>query len=154
MLEDKANLVLLQRLMTVPTLESYVANGQDAVAQWAQSRFRHRGKPLDGPPMPPRPPSKGVFADEGRTTRHDRTSTRDAKVTTTTGVTPEAAPVAGADDEGAGGEDWWCVKAAGGNGGLDIWVMHEGNWKSVTEELGDDESYVIQVRTQEASVRT
>lgn len=57
-----------------------------------------------------------------------------------------------AGDGGAGGEDWWCVKAAGGNGGLDIWVMHAGNWKSVAAALSDNESYVIQVRMWKAEL--
>lgn len=145
MLEDKASLVLLQRLMTVPTLESYVANGGKTVAQWAQLRFQQRNRPPDASPTPPpRAPSEGVLVDEDRTSRHDRTTTRNEKVATTT-VT-EAAVAVEVSDGGAGGEDWWCVKAAGGNGGLDIWVLHEGNQKSVTEKLSDNESYVIQVR--------
>lgn len=162
-LEDKANLVLLQRLMKAPTLESYVARGRQTVAEWAQSRFQQRNKPPpDGPPMPmpPLPPPEGVLhvVDEDRTPKHEGTTMRDAKAATTLTptmvVTETAAEAAAAVSEvgvgGAGGEDWWCVKAAGGNGGLDIWVLHEGNWKSVTEKLSDDESYVIQVRTGEA----
>lgn len=140
MLEDKANLVLLQRLMTAPTLESYVANGRQTVAQWAQVRFQQRNKPPDGPPIPPRPPPEGVLVDQ------DRIATRDAHVA----MTAVKAAAAEVGDGGSGGEDWWCVKAAGGNGGLDIWVLHEGNWKSVAEELRDAESYVIQVRNRGA----
>lgn len=48
----------------------------------------------------------------------------------------------------AGGElegDWWCVKASGGNGGMDVWVMDEGNWMAVVEQLHETEEYVIQV---------
>ncbi|CAN0326658.1 unnamed protein product, partial [Hapterophycus canaliculatus] len=98
-LEDKANLVLLQRLMTAPTLESYAVIGRGEVARWAHGRFeRQRNQWPEGTPRDP----------------------------------PE------------GEEDWWCVKAAGGNGGLDVWVLHEGNWKSVTYALSDHESYVIQ----------
>ena len=152
MLEDKASLVLLQRLMTAPTLESYVARGRQTVAEWAQSRFqRRRNKPPDGSPAPPRPPPEGVLVGEdGRIPRHEGTATRHAEAATTaaTAVVTKTAAEAAAEigDGGAGGEDWWCVKAAGGNGGLDIWVLHEGNWKSVAESLSDGESYVIQVR--------
>lgn len=154
MLEDKANLVLLQRLMTAPTLESYAVHGRKAVADWAQLRFQQRNKPPDGAPMPPRAPPEGVLVDEDRTSRRNGTTMRDGKAATTTTVVPETVAetvtAVGVGDGGAGGEDWWCVKAAGGNGGLDIWVLHEGNWTSVTEELSDDESYVIQVRVDKA----
>ena len=151
MLEDKANLVLLQRLMTAPTLESYVAQGRETVAEWAQLRFQHRNKPPDGAAMPPpRAPPEGAGVDDDRVSNHDGATTRDAKATATIKEVPETAAEAGGAAEvgGAGGEDWWCVKAAGGNGGLDIWVLHEGNWKSVTEQLSVGESYVIQVRAE------
>eukprot|EP00903_Cladosiphon_okamuranus_P010040 g9520.t1 len=160
-LEDKANLVLLQRLMTAPTLESYVARGRQTIAEWAQSRFQQRNKPPDGPPtpmpmpmpMPPLSPPEGILhaVDEDTTPKYEGAATRDAKAATTTTtttpvVTETTTPAAEPEicDGGAGAQDWWCVKAAGGNGGLDIWVLHEGNWKTVTEELSDDESYVIQ----------
>eukprot|EP00752_Nemacystus_decipiens_P008983 g8020.t1 len=150
-LEDKANLVLLQRLMTAPTLESYVAPGAKTVAEWAQSRFQQRNTPPDVARMPPSAPPERVVVDLDRTSGYDGTTTRDARAATTTVMVPETVPAevakaaaAEVGDGGAGGEDWWCVKAAGGNGGLDIWVLHEGNWKSVTEQLSGDESYVIQ----------
>lgn len=49
-------------------------------------------------------------------------------------------------------DDWWCVKAAGGNGGMDIWVMHAGNWRSVTGKLQEDDDYVIQVTSDSNSM--
>lgn len=140
-LEDKANLVLLQRLMTAPTLESYAVNGRGAVAQWAQRRFQQQCQRPGGPSPPPSPPANGVSIDGEKSPEHGSVATMAAGPGTSA-----LAATTSAGDGGAGGEDWWCVKAAGGNGGLDIWVMHAGNWKSVVGALSDNESYVIQVR--------
>ncbi|CAM9431262.1 unnamed protein product [Pylaiella littoralis] len=145
-LEDKANLVLLQRLMTAPTLESYAVSGRKAVTQWAQLRFQQQhqtpGHSSPPPPPPQQPAPEGVLLHKERGRRREQTPTQDS--TAVAAVPGTAAAAAAINDGGAGGEDWWCVKAAGGNGGLDIWVLHEGNWKSVTEALSDHESYVIQ----------
>lgn len=117
-LEDKANLALLQRRMTAPTLQSYVLRGRIAVTNWAHHRF-HSDTPL-------------IPSLSGRSYR--------------TGELHQGIPGVGSDDDAAaGGQDWWCVKAAGGNGGMDIWVLHAGNWRSVTEELHEGEDFVIQV---------
>lgn len=48
-------------------------------------------------------------------------------------------------DGGEARDGWWCVKASGGNGGMDVWVVHEGNWRTVVERLHENEEYVIQV---------
>lgn len=77
--------------------------------------------------------------------RDEETLTERSKVVDDSLAETDAA-ARGLGDGGAGGEDWWCVKAAGGNGGLAIWVLHEGNWKAVTDALSENESYVVQVR--------
>lgn len=108
-LEDKANLVHLQRLMTAPTLESYIVAGRAEVDRWAKLRYRPDS------PKTSRPPEQCSEAQ----VKHS------------------------ADGELEG--NWWCVKASGGNGGMDVWVMHEGNWMAVVERLHETEEYVIQV---------
>ena len=121
MLEDKANLALLQRLMTAPTLDSYVVKGRAEVVRWAQLHYQSDADA---------PPSSHLQEEE----RGQETPRQGDKTATLNG-----------GSGGAGGGDWWCVKAAGGNGGMDIWVFHEGNWRAVTQNLRDRESYVIQV---------
>lgn len=110
-LEDKANLARVQRLMAAPTLESYVVAGRTEVDRWAALHFRHDF-------VKPSVPLKGD------------------------GALPSQS---GGDVGGDGGENWWCVKAAGGNGGMDVWVMHEGNWRVIVQRLHETEEYVIQV---------
>ncbi|CAM9903066.1 unnamed protein product [Ectocarpus sp. 6 AP-2014] len=137
-LEDKANLVLLQRLMTAPTLESYAVNGRNAVARWAQQRFKEQNLPRDRPPPPPSTREAGYPHDDQFLAR------KRALVQGTSAATETTQESEAVGNGHAGEEDWWCVKAAGGNGGLDIWVLHKGNWKMVTEALSEHESYVIQ----------
>lgn len=108
-LEDKANLAHLQRLMTIPTLESYVVTGRVEVERWADLRFR---------PATIRPPRLPEIQENTKWQSLD-------------------------GHEARGG--WWCVKASGGNGGMDVWVVHEGNWRGVVERLHEAEEYVIQV---------
>lgn len=40
--------------------------------------------------------------------------------------------------------DWWVVKASQGNGGRDIWILNQNNYKEVLSDLDSDEEYVIQ----------
>lgn len=40
--------------------------------------------------------------------------------------------------------DWWVVKASKGNGGRDVWVFNEENYKRVITELAESDEYVIQ----------
>lgn len=149
-LEDKASLALLQRLMTAPTLDSYVAKGRAEVTRWAQMHYQsHADAPpspyiIEGAPHADSRPSPCLGEDERRdghpeggrreSARDEETRQQCAGVVTQTG-----------GGGGAGGGGWWCVKAAGGNGGMDIWVLHEGNWRAVTQKLRDGEIYVIQV---------
>ncbi|CAM9493544.1 unnamed protein product [Scytosiphon promiscuus] len=140
-LEDKANLVLLQRLMAAPTLESYAVSGRNEVARWAHARFQPQRK--ESSDRNPRCERTAGRPDGVATLREERSLTKDSRAADDTLAEKDAAATV-VGDGGAGGEDWWCVKAAGGNGGLDIWVLHEGNWKHVTDALSDEESYVIQ----------
>lgn len=122
MLEDKANLALLQRRMTAPTLQSHAVKGAAAVSLWARLQFQQDpqlGGSLGSAPNQDVPSA----APHGA----------------------EAVAATGVGRSSAGSDNWWCVKAAGGNGGMDVWVLHEGNWKAVTEKLRHDEEYVIQV---------
>ena len=125
-LEDKANLALLQRLMTAPTLSSHVAKGRAEVTRWARLHYQSHA---DSPPLSCR--KEDIKED----LKPDQEMPRQGD---------KAAALQDGGDV-AGGGDWWCVKAAGGNGGMDIWVLHEGNWRAVTQKLRDGESYVIQV---------
>lgn len=128
--------------MTAPTLESYAVNGRNAVARWAQQRFKEQKPSRDSPPPPPSTRETGRPHDDQFLARKRALVQGPSAATETT----EAV-----GNRHAGEEDWWCVKAAGGNGGLDIWVLHKGNWKTVTEALSEHESYVIQVGTKEAA---
>lgn len=129
--------------MTAPTLESYAVNGRNAVARWAQQRFMEQKPSRDGPPPPPSSREAGYPHD-------DQFLSRKCTLGQGTSAATETTHESEAVGNGlAGKEDWWCVKAAGGNGGLDIWVLHKGNWKMVTEALSEHESYVIQVGTKE-----
>lgn len=121
MLEDKANLALLQRRMTAPTLQSHAVKGAAAVALWARLQFQQDPQ-LGG--------SVGIAPDQ------------DVPSVAPLGAEAVAATVGRGS---ARDDNWWCVKASGGNGGMDVWVLHEGNWKAVTEKLRHDEEYVIQV---------
>lgn len=129
-LEDKANLALLQRLMTAPTLSSHVAKGRAEVTQWARLHYQSHADA---------PPSFCLNQDIKESLEEDLKRGQEMPR-----QGDKAAALKG-DGDGAGGGDWWCVKAAGGNGGMDIWVLHEGNWRAVTQKLRDGESYVIQV---------
>jgi hypothetical protein len=40
--------------------------------------------------------------------------------------------------------DWWAVKASKGNGGTDIFIIHEENFKDVLAQAWKGEEYVIQ----------
>jgi hypothetical protein len=40
--------------------------------------------------------------------------------------------------------DWWMVKASAGNGGRDIWLIHQNNYNNVFEVLPKKQEYVIQ----------
>lgn len=131
-LEDKANLALLQRLMSAPTLESRIMVGRKEVYGWAHLQFL----PLPASPDHSRPPLPST-TDESS----------DTEVSPSGLVSePGSPPIACSGNvKGPVGENWWCVKASGGNGGMDIWVMHEGNWREVAKRLHDSEEYVIQV---------
>ena len=130
-LEDKGNLALLQRLMTVPTLDSYVVKGRAAVVRWAKSRFGCFSEEEAGG-VPPSYPNHVLGSGQLQDL--------------TVGIASESAIESGEHSEHSQpGSNWWCVKAAGGNGGMDVWVLHAGNWRSVAERLQESEKYVIQV---------
>mmetsp|Transcript_30998 Transcript_30998/g.40931 ORF Transcript_30998/g.40931 Transcript_30998/m.40931 type:complete len:430 (+) Transcript_30998:74-1363(+) len=40
--------------------------------------------------------------------------------------------------------DWWMVKASKGNGGADIWVLHQDNYNEVLDKIAEDEELVVQ----------
>ena len=42
------------------------------------------------------------------------------------------------------GKDWWILKATGANGGVDVFVLHEGVVPSVLARLQAKELYVVQ----------
>lgn len=137
--------MLLQRLMTAPTLESFAVNGRSAVSRWAEQRFKEKIPSRESPPPPPFTREAGYQHDDQFLAR------KRALVQGTSAATETTEKLEAVGNGPAGEEDWWCVKAAGGNGGLDIWVLHKGNWKMVTEALSEHESYVIQVGTKEGA---
>lgn len=116
-LEDKGSLALLQRLMMAPTLESRTAMGRTNVERWAHEQFKcqQNSGQKFSPLQQPGRLPSPVLETEKRDSR------------------PRV------------GDNWWCIKASGGNGGMDIWVIHEGNWHAVVPRLSETEQYVIQV---------
>lgn len=119
-------MALLQRLMTAPTLESYVVKGRAAVVRWAKTRF-------------------GFFSEADAETIPSSNSLESGQPSgQPEDITVHNAAESSGEHRGFE-EDWWCVKAAGGNGGMDVWVLHAGNWRSVAEKLQEGEDYVIQV---------
>ncbi|CAM9554675.1 unnamed protein product [Choristocarpus tenellus] len=132
-LEDKGNLALLQRRMWAPTLESYVANGRDEVQLWAQERWGVNGVDSEKILSKGRPCRQG----EGIASKRAKEACPGPYLRSTNAKEMEV------DVDGVE-KDWWCTKATCGNGGMDIWVMHNRNWTSIVRELSKEEEYVIQ----------
>lgn len=168
MLEDKANLALLQRLMTAPTLDSYVAKGRAEVTRWAQLHYQnhtdaspsshlkegvchleeavsHLKEEERGQEMPRLGIKVVTQHTDAPPLSYPREEERGREMPRQEGDRAATLTRGGGGGGAGGGGGWWCVKAAGGNGGMDIWVLHEGNWRAVTQNLRDGESYVIQV---------
>jgi len=40
--------------------------------------------------------------------------------------------------------EWWIVKSSRGNGGKDVWILHNGNWKEVLDGIIGPGEYVLQ----------
>lgn len=107
--------------MDVPTLETHIVLGAEGVASWARRHY------FQG--------TKDSQCDCG-----ERCGSRMACEYT------NRKRRQGSDIPVSSEDDWWCVKAAGANGGMDVWVLHKGNWTAVAEHLHEKERYVVQVR--------
>ncbi|KAG5185596.1 hypothetical protein JKP88DRAFT_354120 [Tribonema minus] len=157
-LEDKASFALLSRRMAAPALESHLVEGSSGVEAWAKARWGplfnssssgdEGGSGAEGNDSS----SSGAAACHRCGSREPvGDSSTDGAAACAAGSLSSGAAAARARCRGAPPRepDWWCVKAARGNGGGDVWVLHAGNAQRLVAQLsrcggGGGGAYVLQ----------
>jgi hypothetical protein len=112
------------------SLRSYVAMNRASLLRWCEGKWKdHNPLPHESAPREPPPPPLDL-------TQLASQSFLSEPFSWSLSLTAEEDPRLG--------HDWWAVKASRGNGGKDVWIVHQDNYLTVIPSLPIGEEYVMQ----------
>jgi hypothetical protein len=112
------------------SLRSYVAMNRASLLRWCEGKWNdHNPLPHESAPREPPPPPLDL-------TQLASQSFLSEPFSWSLSLTTEEDPRLG--------HDWWAVKASRGNGGKDVWIVHQDNYLTVIPSLPIGEEYVMQ----------
>ena len=116
-------------------LESYVLEGVESVRAWAEERWAQNE--VNSDPVVPFSDSESCENDPNRVKTDDERPSSGRNRSS-----PRQKPKFLVNSD----PDWWCLKAARGNGGLDVWVLRRSNAREVLGKLNPkfQDCFVVQ----------
>jgi hypothetical protein len=107
------------------TLRSYVAINRASLLRWCEEKWNQ-------PKLLPSPPLDTIAPPLDLTQLASESFLREPFSWSLSPTGPDS------------GDDWWAVKASRGNGGKDVWIVHQANYLTVIPSLPIGEEYVMQ----------